>query len=67
MISILVLVVLMEIAKVAKRLVSDKALLFLCDVQDKFTPKAYKYEGVVETIGMMCEVAKFFNLPTLIT
>jgi nicotinamidase-related amidase len=57
----------MEITKAAKRLVGDKTLLFLCDAQNKFAPKAYKHHGVVESIGMLCKVAKLFNLPTLIT
>jgi hypothetical protein len=57
----------MEIAKTARKLIGEKALLFVCDVQDKFAPKTYKHEGVVEAVGMMCEVAGMFSIPTLFT
>lgn len=57
----------MQTASTVKRLIADKALLFVCDVQDKFAPKAYKPEGVIEAVGMMCEVARMFAIPTLIT
>lgn len=57
----------MQVARSARRLLADKALLLVCDVQDKYAPKTYKYDGVVESVGMMCEVAAMFSIPALIT
>jgi predicted N-formylglutamate amidohydrolase len=49
------------------RLSRNKALLLVCDIQDKFAPKSYGNLGVVEASSMMTRVAKIFNIPVLIT
>ena len=44
--------------QIIRRISADKAILFICDVQDKYTSKAYNAEGIIETVSMFCELAK---------
>ena len=49
------------------KLSRNKALLFICDVQENFMPKTYRYEGALEAILLVQKIAKVFEIPVIIT
>ena len=50
-----------------KRLDRDKAILFVCDVQDNFAEDTYSYKGLMFVIEGMIKSAKLMNIPILVT
>lgn len=49
------------------RLNRSKAILMLCDIQEKFLPKVYSAEAVKEAIILSLRIANVFNLPVIAT
>ena len=50
-----------------QRLVRDKAILMVCDIQCEFLPLIYGKEGVLEAASMMIRAAKIFGLPIIVS
>jgi hypothetical protein len=50
-----------------KRLCRDRAMLMICDVQEKFAVKAYKYEGVIEASTMILRACSILKIPSITT
>lgn len=49
------------------RLLREKCILLVCDIQDKFVPKVYGRDGVIEASSMMVRAAKVLGIPVLVT
>lgn len=49
------------------RLLREKAILMVCDLQHKFMPLLYGKEGVMEAATMMVRAANVLNIPTIVT
>ena len=52
---------------IAHRLLRNKAILMVCDIQNKFTPLVYGREGVLEAASMMVKAANVFEIPIIVT
>jgi|LakMenEpi03Aug12_release.lakeMendotaPanAssembly.Ray.scaffolds.fasta_scaffold1026035_1 hypothetical protein len=49
------------------RLLRESAILFVCDIQEKFVPKLYGKEGLLEASAMMIRSAKVLGIPIVVT
>ena len=49
------------------RLNRENSILFVCDIQEKFVPKVYGREGVIEPSIMAIRSARILGIPILVT
>lgn len=53
----------MKVAQLAR----NRAILLICDIQEKFLPHAYKHEGILEASLLALKVANLYNIPVIAT
>ena len=49
------------------RLLRETSLLMVCDIQEKFVPRVYGKEGVLEASAMAIRSARILGLPIIVT
>ena len=49
------------------RLFRETSLLMVCDIQEKFTPRLYGKEGILEAAGMAIRSSKVLGIPIIVT
>ena len=49
------------------RLAKNRAILMICDIQEKFFPHTYKHEGALEAAVLALKSANLFELPVIAT
>ena len=45
----------------------DTSILLVCDIQEKFVPKVYGKEGVLEACIMTIRSARILGIPIIVT
>jgi nicotinamidase-related amidase len=49
------------------RISKNRAVLLLCDIQEKFMPTVYAHKAVQEAIVLSLKIANAFDLPVIAT
>lgn len=54
-------------SKLIKRIVQNKSILFICDIQEKFRPLIFEYKSIIHNTIYVQKVSQILKIPCIIT
>lgn len=54
-------------SKLIKRILQDKSILFICDIQEKFRPLIFEYKSIIHNTIYVQKVSQILKIPCIIT
>ncbi|KIP09837.1 hypothetical protein PHLGIDRAFT_85994 [Phlebiopsis gigantea 11061_1 CR5-6] len=49
------------------KIIPERSVLLICDLQTRFRPAVYQFDSVVKTVNKMIQIAKVVGVPVIVT